>query len=300
MVLRSLHDIVNPNCFRVQFISASQLNEGKWRASAAAIVFPGGADRLYFEELESKGGNHHISEFVHHDGGCYVGFCAGAYYGCQRVLFDINGPLEVNENRTLKFYQGAGVGPVFDGFDYNSEKGSRAASIVRTDTGKSVDVYYNGGCFFQDEARRNQDDQENAASAAAGTGGATTRVTSTRVTSTNATTNATTRVTSYYATADASSDAVSNALSYRSDALDSSEKRLAASVEISMPNGGTAILCGVHPEYQPHQMLSPSKGVRIGKETSFVSNIILKNDEERCEYLRYLLSPLLLKGREIL
>jgi len=273
MVLRSLHDIVDPNCFRVQFISASQLNEGQWRASAAAIVFPGGADRLYFEELESKGGNYHISEFVHHDGGCYVGFCAGAYYGCQRVLFDINGPLEVNENRTLNFYQGAGVGPVFDGFDYDSEKGSRAASIVRTDTGKSVDVYYNGGCFFQDEARSNQDDQENAASAAAGTGGATTRVTS------------------YYATA------VFNALSYRSDALDSSEKRLAASVEISMPNGGTAILCGVHPEYQPHQMLSPSKGLRIGKETSFVSNIILKNDEERCEYLRYLLSPLLLTGR---
>jgi biotin--protein ligase len=235
------------------------LNRGQWRASAAAIVFPGGADRLYFEELESKGGNRQISEFVRDDGGCYVGFCAGAYYGCSRVEFDLNGPLEVNEDRTLNFYKGAGVGPVFDGFDYHSEKGSRAASILRTDNGQSVDIYFNGGCFFQDVAEDLDDEIEQY-----------------QHDDTSAMT--TTRITSYYATADVSD--VSDA----SNETDSSGERLiAASVEILMRNGGTVILCGVHPEYLPHQMLSPNG----------VPSVILRNDEARCEYLKYLLSPLL-------
>ena len=44
-------------------------------------------------------------EFVE-NGGSYLGICAGAYFACDYIEFDKNGPLEVVGPRDLKFYPG--------------------------------------------------------------------------------------------------------------------------------------------------------------------------------------------------
>ena len=148
MTMRSLYDICDPHRYKINIIKPEELRTGLWRKGCAAIVFPGGADRLYMKELEGEG-NQQIHQFVHVDAGCYLGICAGAYYGCANVMFDVGGPLEVQERRELCFYPGNAVGPVFPGFDYASESGARAAWLNTDDTEK-IAVYFNGGCFFED------------------------------------------------------------------------------------------------------------------------------------------------------
>merc|ERR1711871_298507 len=100
MTLRSFLDICDPHKYTIKTIGPDHLCVGSWRKTCAAIVFPGGADQQYNHELQGDG-NRHIREFVQLDGGCYIGFCAGAYYGSARVRFDIEGPLEVDEEREL-------------------------------------------------------------------------------------------------------------------------------------------------------------------------------------------------------
>ena len=149
MTMRSLRDVCDPHRYKVKTIGPEQVRSGLWRQGCAAIVFPGGADRLYMKELHGEG-NRHIREFVMCDAGCYLGFCAGAYYGSAKVLFDIGGPLEVHEDRELCFFPGHAIGPVFPGFDYASEKGARAAWLDTEDDTPAFAVYFNGGCFFED------------------------------------------------------------------------------------------------------------------------------------------------------
>ena len=57
----------------IQYISAIEICNGKWRKGlgykkVSGLVFPGGADRHYMKELEAKGGNVHIKEYVEIDG----------------------------------------------------------------------------------------------------------------------------------------------------------------------------------------------------------------------------------------
>ena len=243
MVRRSFLDIFDSHKYDIQYISAIEICNGRWRKGlgykkVSGLVFPGGADRHYMKELEAKGGNVHIKEYVEKDGGIYIGFCAGAYYGCKSISFDLGGKLEVEEKRTLCFYKGSGVGPVFHGFEYDGEKGSRAARVVvpegmNGDKTRSVaDVYYNGGCTFEKG------------------------IEDTKV-----------KVTSYY------------------ESLNEKNKKI-ASLEIQCEKG-TAILCGVHPEYLPHQM--------IGTTFDDVVNPVLRNDQERSEFLKHLLQPIFRK-----
>ena len=46
---------------------------------------------------------------------------------------------------------------------------------------------------------------------------------------------------------------------------------------------GNAILCGVHPEFQPHQMIT--------SKTSIIQKILL-NDSLRYSYMKYILQPM--------
>ena len=239
MMKNTLLDVCDPSLFDIQYIDADTLCYSTWRKHAgykcvAGVIFPGGADRYYVQELEAKGGNQNISNYVRVDGGCYVGFCAGAYYGCQRVMFDLDGPLEVNEPRSLAFYQGNGVGPVYQGFEYANENGSRAATVVRTDTKATVVVYYNGGCTFEREEKEQQEEE-----------------------------NPNVTITSYYQT-------------------DYTKIKKTASIEIKCGQG-IAVLCGVHPEFQPHQM--------IKSENNIVQELS-KNENQRVEFMKYLLKPL--------
>ena len=59
-----------------------------------------------------------------------MGICAGSYYGSRKVEFDLQGRLEVNEDRELKLFKGRAVGPALKGFDYKSTKGEYAIPFV--------------------------------------------------------------------------------------------------------------------------------------------------------------------------
>ena len=71
-----------------------------------------------------------VAEFVH-DGGGYLGFCAGAYYACERVLFEPGTVQAVVGSRELKLFRGVACGSIAPGFDYRSEAGTqvRRASV---------------------------------------------------------------------------------------------------------------------------------------------------------------------------
>jgi biotin--protein ligase len=240
MIKNSLMDIIQNNeNYVIKEINATTLCNNVWRKhigyhSIACLIFPGGADCLYMKELETNGGNMNISNYVRIDGGCYIGFCAGAYYGCKNVKFDLNGKLEVNEKRSLCFYNGNGIGPVYNGFEYENENGSRATTIIRTDDDSKVTVYYNGGCTFE-KNNDEEDDKNNI------------------------------QITSYYY-----------------DNTNNKKKKNIASMNIKC-GLGNAILCGVHPEFQPHQMIT--------SKTSIIQKILL-NDSLRYSYMKYILQPM--------
>lgn len=126
-----------------------------WTSEACLLVMPGGADRPYDRALRGAG-NARIRAWVE-AGGRYLGLCAGGYYGCARVEFEIGASsagLEVCEARELAFYAGTARGPLVPPgqFDYATERGSRAARLDATQLdpalGAAVPVYYNGGCCF--------------------------------------------------------------------------------------------------------------------------------------------------------
>ena len=95
----------------------------------STLIMPGGRDRPYHAHLQGIP-NQKIRSFVE-NGGCYFGICAGAYYGCKKVEFDLGYPLEVSEDRELSFFNGSAIGPAYGAgtFEYGSEKGARLAEL---------------------------------------------------------------------------------------------------------------------------------------------------------------------------
>lgn len=145
--------------YTVQPVSASLLATEPWELHCALLVIPGGRDLPYVEELSLKTkATSRIAEYVR-EGGRYLGLCAGAYFGAAEVKFDVGGPKEVTGKRALvsatwsctsnieAFFPGVCTGPTHPGFDYGSETGSKAVSLV---TGNKVLdlIYYNGGGHF--------------------------------------------------------------------------------------------------------------------------------------------------------
>ncbi len=129
-----------------QPISPEEILQGNLK-NFSTLIMPGGhGDRFYHASLKGAG-NTQICSFVR-NGGTYLGICAGAYYGCSRVEFDEGYPLEVCEDRELKFFQGTAIGPAFGKgtFEYNSEKGARIVKLSAE--GGVFHAYYNGGCSF--------------------------------------------------------------------------------------------------------------------------------------------------------
>ena len=120
------------------------------------LVMPGGADQGYCEILNGTG-NRRIRHFVE-QGGLYLGFCAGGYYGSQKCEFEVgNKHLEVIGNRELAFFPGICRGCAFKGFKYGSEAGARAAELKVNKASLAIGAvpevfrsYYNGGGVFVD------------------------------------------------------------------------------------------------------------------------------------------------------
>ncbi|MCK4934002.1 MAG: hypothetical protein KAR79_00285 [Simkaniaceae bacterium] len=114
--------------------------------TCALLVVPGGLDVPYDRALRGEG-NQNIVDFVN-AGGNYLGICAGGYYGAASILFEKGYPLEVSEERELKFFPGKAVGTLVNQglFSYDSEAG--AAAVAVDFMGQQVHAYYNGGCYF--------------------------------------------------------------------------------------------------------------------------------------------------------
>ncbi|KAL5412961.1 hypothetical protein PMIN03_004031 [Paraphaeosphaeria minitans] len=128
-------------------------------ASCALLVFPGGADLGYCRTLNGEG-NRRIRRYVN-NGGSYLGFCAGGYYGSAKCEFEPKNPnLAVVGTRELEFFPGVCRGLAFPGFVYHSEAGARAADLkihknafsrtLKEDLPDSFKSYYNGGGVFVD------------------------------------------------------------------------------------------------------------------------------------------------------
>ena len=160
-----------PVPFLVDSITPEELLQDNWAHSCSLVVMPGGRDLPYVAKLRGPG-NQRIKDFVH-SGGSYLGLCAGGYYGASAVEFAKgDSVLEVAGPRELGFFPGVARGPVFPGFQYNSNSGGKACpvrltqhsiSLVRgtfpDETRKSKGAwepdcnivarfYLNGGCAF--------------------------------------------------------------------------------------------------------------------------------------------------------
>lgn len=123
------------------------LQKDGWQKDTRLLIIPGGRDIPYHEALKGDG-NRRIADFVH-EGGSYLGICAGAYYGSALIEFEQGGPLEVLATRELKFFPGLARGPAYGlgKFCYQSGKGSQIARMLLSNADLSA-AYFNGGCSF--------------------------------------------------------------------------------------------------------------------------------------------------------
>lgn len=135
----------------IEYISPKQVINDSWEEKAAFFILPGGADIPYTQELNGLG-NQKIKNYVV-NGGAFLGICAGGYYAGAFVDFAKNTSLEVQGERELAFFPGIVRGPILAPYDYQSQKGARAAHLIWADSkgfqkNERFIVFYNGGgCF---------------------------------------------------------------------------------------------------------------------------------------------------------
>lgn len=147
----SLQTILKQNYF-IKLIGPEEVKQGKWHNDAVLFIMPGGADLPYCQHLSPQG-NKQIKQFVK-AGGSYLGFCAGAYYGCQSIEFAIGTPLEVVGLRELAFFPGIAKGPVLAAYNYKTNSGARLALLrwhgldTPISSHSRIYSYFNGGCYF--------------------------------------------------------------------------------------------------------------------------------------------------------
>ncbi|KAL5006537.1 hypothetical protein ScPMuIL_015343 [Solemya velum] len=148
MLTSALKRHLDPSFYNVCHISPEDIIEGSWRNKTSLLAVGGGYDLGFIKALTSSG-IAQIRDFVV-QGGQYLGICAGAYFACEEIEFDRAGPLEVCGQRQLKFFPGVGIGPVYPGFVYNTEKGAVAAPLIYKTLDSILDfkTYFNGGCCF--------------------------------------------------------------------------------------------------------------------------------------------------------
>lgn len=90
-------------------VDAAAIIAGALSRNIAALIIPGGADLYYCEKLNGAG-NAAIRAYVE-DGGCYLGICAGAYYGCTSLYWNDGA---ISGLRELNFIDAQAIGPITD------------------------------------------------------------------------------------------------------------------------------------------------------------------------------------------
>ncbi|KAF1978328.1 class II aaRS and biotin synthetase [Bimuria novae-zelandiae CBS 107.79] len=169
--LFTLRRLLSPS-YAVIPVTGDVIIKEPWMASCALLVFPGGADLGYCRTLNGEG-NSRISRYVN-NGGAYLGFCAGGYYGSSKCEFEVDNPeLAVVGERELGFFPGVCRGLAFPGFVYSSEAGARAVELkihksafseVKDGLAETFKSYYNGGGVFVDAKKLENRDVEILAS----------------------------------------------------------------------------------------------------------------------------------------
>lgn len=114
-------------CANVFVISSSEIKTSQWVENTDLLVIPGGEDLPYLDKLQMDG-IELIKSFVL-NGGKFLGICAGAYFSSSYIKFNANSQLPIEGERYLKFYEGNAIGPVYDGYQPNSESGAHIVKI---------------------------------------------------------------------------------------------------------------------------------------------------------------------------
>ena len=130
---------------------ASYFVRTNWEDETDLIVFGGGYTSGYIKSLHTDDPRplKRIKKFIH-DGGKYLGFCAGGYFGASRIVFEKGTPLEVDVESPLAILPGMSVGAVYPGFSYSNEENAKVVD-VNYENGielPPMSAYYFGGGEF--------------------------------------------------------------------------------------------------------------------------------------------------------
>jgi glutamine amidotransferase-like uncharacterized protein len=145
-VVRAITQEVD-SAYIVQAIIAGHLDRDNFFDDLDVFVMPGGADLPYCAKLNGSR-NKRLRNWVE-QGGIYLGLCAGAYYGCSRIIF--NGHYgEITGDRELNFLKGTAIGSISElAPPYDHTLKSAAIISLITNTGEETASFYHGGPFFE-------------------------------------------------------------------------------------------------------------------------------------------------------
>ena len=135
-----------PNAW-IRKIYSEEVIKGTWTEECDLFCMPGGSDREIITKLEGTGVEN-IKNYVH-NGGRYLGICAGAYFACAFIEFnkDVDDPIVLVAPREMKLFPGKAVGPIYRGFREHSSEGLVLAPI-KYGNNQTARIIYNGGCGF--------------------------------------------------------------------------------------------------------------------------------------------------------
>lgn len=152
MLEKCLKEYFVPQGVAVHFVSADEIiKKNALDRSVVAFFMPGGASTPYRHKLEVLG-NEKIRRYVY-NGGLYYGICAGAYYACQKTIFE----QEIPQSRIvsecgLNLIAGQAVGTLYRQLNiqpYSKSIDSAAAvDLIWNDSGEKFVSHYHGGSFF--------------------------------------------------------------------------------------------------------------------------------------------------------
>jgi len=86
-------------------VTATDINNNDLRPLYDVLYMPGGDSAEYYYDISSVG-RQHILDLVSSGGG-YIGLCAGAYYACDRIIWE-----GVEYDYPLNLYSGYGIGAI--------------------------------------------------------------------------------------------------------------------------------------------------------------------------------------------
>ena len=159
-VKEALQTLALQDSYTVELVKADDIRNIS-TSSVKLLIIPGGRATPYIKKLAGNG-CYGIDRYIQ-QGGCYLGFGAGAYFASKSVEFEKGSPLEICRNNQLEFFPGTARGTVYSGFQYNANDGATAATILLEDllasqlAINSCRLYYNGGCEFIPTPQSNVD-----------------------------------------------------------------------------------------------------------------------------------------------